>query len=73
MKDMISKLINLIFSILIASLIVGIIDIFVDFQGIIEDIAALTVLVLSCIFYTLINKKKNIGLLIVNKVTTIKK
>ena len=73
MKDMISKLINLIFSILIASLIVGIIDIFVDFQGIIEDIAALTVLVLSCIFYTSINKKKNIGLLIVNKVTTIKK
>ena len=73
MKDMISKLINLIFSILIASLIVGIIDIFVDFQGIIEDIAALIVFVLSCIFYTLINKKKNIGLLIVNKVTTIKK
>ncbi len=73
MKDIISKLINLIFSILIASLIVGIVDIFVDFQGIIEDIAALIVLVLSCIFYTLINKKKNIGLLIVNKITSIKK
>ena len=72
MKDIISNLINLMISVLIASIIVSIvfviIGIFVDINETIESISALICLILSCFFYTIIQKKKNFGLLIVNKI-----